>query len=176
MIEDMLLKYIKEQYRLDWNGIHGIGHWMRVLRIARYLAPLNDANQKVVEAFALIHDACRHNDKSDRHHGFRAAKMAARLNSTCLLLDEHELELLDRACRYHDRGMITREPTIGTCWDADRLDLWRINCQPDRGYLSTAAAMQDEIIAWAQGLYKSGHSANVRLPGDAGNEGMSANE
>jgi uncharacterized protein len=84
----------------------------------------------------------------------RAARLAARLNKEHLGLAEHELELLDRACRYHDRGMITKEPTIGTCWDADRLDLWRLDCRPDRSYLSTEAAMDEEVITWTQGLIR----------------------
>ena len=154
MIDDTLLAYIKQQYQLQWDGIHGIDHWTRVWRIGMFLAPLTGANQKVVGLFAFIHDACRQTDKADRHHGMRAARLAARLNKEHLGLDEHELELLDRACRYHDRGMITREPTIGTCWDADRLDLWRIDCRPEKSYLSTGAAMDDEVITWAQGLIR----------------------
>ena len=149
---ERLLACLRKQYRLDWNGIHGIGHWTRVWRIGCFLSPLIGANQKVVEAFAWIHDACRHHDKADRHHGTRSARLAAKLNSDYLHLDKDELELLDRACRYHDRGMTTKEPTIGTCWDADRLDLWRIDCRPDRSYLSTEVALDEEVILWAKVL------------------------
>lgn len=152
MIAEQLLMYLKGQYCLNWDGIHGVGHWNRVWKIGMLLSPLTGANQKVVEAFAFIHDACRLTDKSDRNHGLRSARLAAKLNADYLHLEEHELALLDRACHYHERGMITREPTIGTCWDADRLDLWRIDCYPDRDYLSTDAAKSDEIIRWAQGL------------------------
>lgn len=151
-MDQHLLDYIKQQCRLDWNGIHGIGHWTRVWRIGMFLCTLTGANQKVVDAFAWIHDACRHTDKADRHHGTRSARLAAKLNDEYLHLDEQEMELLDRACRYHDRGMTTREPTIGTCWDADRLDLWRIDCRPDRSYLSTEAAQDEEVINWTKGL------------------------
>ena len=150
--EDDLLAYLKKQYILEWDGIHGYNHWVRVLRIGLFLAPLTGANQRVVRAFAYIHDACRAIDKADRHHGMRAARLAAKLNKDYLRLSDEELELLDRACRYHDRGMITKDPTIGTCWDADRLDLWRIDCKPDQSYLSTDAAQDEELIEWARGL------------------------
>jgi hypothetical protein len=32
---------------------------------------------------------------------------------------------------------ILSDPTIGTCRDADRLDLWRVHLQPDERYMST---------------------------------------
>lgn len=40
MIDEQLLKYIKGQYLLDWDGIHGFGHWTRVWRIGMLLASL----------------------------------------------------------------------------------------------------------------------------------------
>lgn len=163
MIDEQLLAYIKKQYLVDWDGIHGIGHWTRVWRIGMLLAPLTGANQRVVGFFAFVHDACRRDDKKDRHHGTRSARLAAKINTEYLHLDEHELELLDRACRYHERGMITREPTIGTCWDADRLDLRRIECRPDRNYLSTDSAKDEDVIQWARELsHAPGLKMNVK--------------
>jgi uncharacterized protein len=44
---------------------------------------------------------------------------------------------LFEACRYHADGYISDEPTIGTCWDADRLDLWRVHVQPDARHMNT---------------------------------------
>jgi len=152
MIDGQLLAYIKKQYLLDWDGIHGVGHWTRVWRTGMLLTPLTGANKRVVGLFAFLHDVCRRDDKGDHHHGTRSGRLAAKINAEYLHLEEHELELLDRACRYHERGMITREPTIGTCWDADRLDLWRIECRPDRSYLSTDAAQDEEVIMWAKEL------------------------
>ena len=37
------------------------------------------------------------------------------------------------------------DPTIGACWDADRLNLWRVGVAPARGMLSTAAARSAEV-------------------------------
>ena len=45
MITKRLLETIRQQYRLPWDGIHGIGHWARVrengLRIAAGLSGVN---------------------------------------------------------------------------------------------------------------------------------------
>ncbi|MBB6018173.1 hypothetical protein HNQ04_003450 [Deinococcus radiopugnans ATCC 19172] len=30
------------------------------------------------------------------------------------------------ACKHHASGQTTDEPTLGACWDADRLDLPRV--------------------------------------------------
>ena len=54
--------------------------------------------------------------------------------------------LLDRGVRAatgrveHTDGTISDDPTIGCCWDADRLDLPRVGMQPDPALLSTEAA------------------------------------
>jgi uncharacterized protein len=34
---------------------------------------------------------------------------------------------------------VSEHPTIGTCWDADRLDLGRVGARPDPKYMSTEA-------------------------------------
>jgi uncharacterized protein len=52
------------------------------------------------------------------------------------LSDEH-LELLGYACKWHAHGRLSADPTIGTCWDADRLDLGRVGIAPEAGYMST---------------------------------------
>lgn len=39
--------------------------------------------------------------------------------------------------RDHDKGETTTDPTIGCCWDADRLDLGRVGKKPDPAYMST---------------------------------------
>jgi hypothetical protein len=49
-------------------------------------------------------------------------------------------------------GGTTSDPTIGACWDADRLDLWRLGRRPDPMLLSTPAARDPDTIEWARGL------------------------
>jgi uncharacterized protein len=42
---------------------------------------------------------------------------------------------------------LTRDVTIQTCWDADRLDLGRVGTKPNPTYLGTAAARNQEFMA-----------------------------
>ncbi|TML82741.1 MAG: hypothetical protein E6G09_09645, partial [Actinobacteria bacterium] len=44
-----------------------------------------------------------------------------------------------RSSRRSDRGLTTTNPTIGCCWDADRLDLGRVGIEPDPELMSTIA-------------------------------------
>jgi uncharacterized protein len=48
------------------------------------------------------------------------------------------VELLQKACSWHTRGKLSEDPTIGACWDADRLDLTRIGETPKARFMSTA--------------------------------------
>ena len=55
-------------------------------------------------------------------------------------LEQNRLDLLAAACDDHADGVVSAEPTIGACWDADRLDLPRVGIRPDPMLLSTDAA------------------------------------
>jgi len=147
-----VLAVIRLQYRLDWNGIHGVGHWRRVLAIGLRLAAATGADPQVVTAFALIHDARRLSDSSDPGHGKRAGNLARRLNPRFLHLDTTQLRHLVLACTYHAQGQTALDPTVGTCWDADRLDLSRLAICPEPGLLSTAAATTAEMLRWSWNL------------------------
>ncbi|MCA9794566.1 MAG: hypothetical protein KC910_22315, partial [Candidatus Eremiobacteraeota bacterium] len=37
----------------------------------------------------------------------------------------------------HEKGRVSQDPTIGACWDADRLDLDRVGKAPDPDLMST---------------------------------------
>jgi uncharacterized protein len=54
-------------------------------------------------------------------------------------LDPDRLALLEHAIRNHTKGRTTTDPIIGTCWDADRLDLGRVGMRPHERYMSTKA-------------------------------------
>ncbi|MDP9256978.1 MAG: hypothetical protein M3Q31_10540, partial [Actinomycetota bacterium] len=43
-------------------------------------------------------------------------------------------------CTHHTEGRTTNDPTVGCCWDADRLDLRRLGVRPRARFLSTEAA------------------------------------
>jgi uncharacterized protein len=128
---------------------------MRVRRNGLLLAPLTGANKCVVELFAVLHDSCRHNDYHDPEHGPRAAELAYDFylegRIPCGL---EELNLLTKACEGHTHGDTHTDPTIATCWDADRLDLHRVGITPDPKRLCTDAAREPEMLlkteTWAK--------------------------
>lgn len=139
VVIDDLLNFLKEHYRLNWNGIHGAKHWARVRANGLAMAKENEANTVVVELFAFLHDSCRENDGHDPHHGPRAAELAISLQGNLIHLSATELDLLVAACRGHTHEKWHQDPTVGTCWDADRLDLTRIDIIPDPNRLITRA-------------------------------------
>jgi uncharacterized protein len=146
---DSLIEMIQEQFTLNWYGIHGILHWQRVKENGLRLAELTQANKRVVELFAYLHDSRRQNEGYDRQHGKRAAKYAMSLSGSIINLPTRDLDRLAYACRYHSDGMTEADITIQTCWDADRLDLGRVGIKPEPQYLCTDAARDPKIIEWA---------------------------
>jgi uncharacterized protein len=141
-----LLDAIRAGYQLSWHGFHGIGHWERVLENGRRLAPTTGADLVVVEFFAALHDSRRLNDDHDPDHGARATALIRELDPSLIPLTAGQREQLEVACRDHTHGTATPDPTIGTCWDADRLDLLRVWIRPDPRYLVTAAARDPAVI------------------------------
>ena len=120
------------------SPVHGVEHWLRVAANgAELAAETQGAQLPVVCLFALFHDAMRVNDGDDPAHGPRAAELALRL-APLLELGEGSLALLLEACKLHDRGLVSDDPTIGCCWDADRLDLPRVGTTPHPRFFSTA--------------------------------------
>jgi uncharacterized protein len=122
------------------NGFwHGSQHWMHEAWTGMNIA---DADPRVdrglVLIFAMIHDTHRVNEGRDPSHGQRAAEFAERINDSILKLPPEKLRVLMEACIEHDRGMITEDPTVGACWDSDRLQLKRVGITPHPKYLSTA--------------------------------------
>ncbi len=145
-----LLEAIRRGYVLRWHGIHGKPHWDRVCANGLRLAPHTGADSVVVELFAYLHDARRWNDGGDRQHGPRAADLARSLHRRGVLdLSGDRLAQLAEACADHTRGRKHTDPTIATCWDADRLDLWRVGIRPDPRHLCTDLARDPAVIAWA---------------------------
>ncbi len=148
-ISKTLIKKIREEFALDWNGIHGVRHWNRVRLNGLKLAKLNGANTEIIELFAFLHDSKRENDNKDPLHGHRAAQFAETLRWSFIHLNDQDFELLRYACKYHSDGLTQADLTVQTCWDADRLDLGRVGIQPNAMYLCTKEAKNPEIIEWA---------------------------
>lgn len=145
-----LFAAIRGGYILDWDGIHGAAHWARVRENGLRLAESTGARVDVVELFALLHDSRRRNEAIDDGHGARGARLARELHGEAFEIDEAGLFLLVEACSAHTDGTLTDEPTLGTCWDADRLDLPRCGIIPTPDRLCTAPARDPAVREWAR--------------------------
>ena len=122
------------------SRLHGEQHWQAVARAgAELIESGSGADPAVVFCFALVHDSQRLDDGTDPDHGPRAARSLASL-SPLIQLGETGLDVLAAACERHSRAGTDPDATVGTCFDADRLNLWRVGTWPDPALLSTAAA------------------------------------
>ncbi len=150
-----LVRTVLAGYQLDHHGIHGPGHWLRVRANGLALAAQTPgADVRVVELFALLHDCRRQHDGGNHGHGARAAAYAATLAEDGLLrLAAEPLERLLASAAGHELGKVSSDPTIGCCWDADRLELSRLGRRPVARLLSTAAAHDPamQAQAWRRG-------------------------
>lgn len=132
-----LWQIVEDQFHLDLSSVHGPSHWRRVLYNGELLAQQTGADLEVVRLFALFHDSRRENDGHDPEHGARGAELAAQLRGTHFELADDKFAILQYACRWHTKARHHTDPTIGTCWDADRLDLDRVGVTPRAEFMST---------------------------------------
>lgn len=121
--------------------IHGISHWKKVEKIGVILAKNTPgADCLVVRLFAIIHDSGRENELEDPGHGHRAAIRCKELfRQERLKISAQQFNKLKFICRHHSDGKISSDPTVGVCWDADRLDITRVGIVPDVNLFSTEA-------------------------------------
>lgn len=119
---------------------HGPIHWKQVEKFGLAVASENGANTEFVRLFAVLHDSCRENEGHDPEHGLRAARLAQGQRGKLFKLDDVLMEKLVYCCTWHDKGHTSTDLEIGTCWDADRLDLPRVGVNPQERYFSTDAA------------------------------------
>ena len=127
-----------------------MGHWARVLENGERLAALTGARLDVVRLFAVFHDACRINEGFDRGHGQRGAALARSMRGRDFHIDPAGMAQLDRACGLHTRRPTDSDITVATCFDADRLDLPRVNITVDPDRLATDQARDPVLIAWGR--------------------------
>src|SRR5688500_13684207 len=132
-------EHVESQFLLGPGSLHGPAHWRRVEGNGLMLARESRADEYVVRLFAVMHDSRRHDEGTDWGHGQRGAELARLLRGKLFDLDDARLDMLCDACAGHEKGNISADPTIGTCWDADRLDLGRVGARPDPAYMSTEA-------------------------------------
>lgn len=132
-----LWQLVAGQFHSPGYSVHGPDHWRRVERNGLLLATRTGADLTVVRLFALFHDSRRVNDGWDKGHGARGAEYAATLRGVAYELSDARFELLHHACVWHTDGDHHDDPTIATCWDADRLDLGRVGLIPSPEFMST---------------------------------------
>jgi hypothetical protein len=137
---------------------HGESHWRCVAATGLELAAgTEDADRALVFCFGLLHDTRRVDEAVDAGHGARAATFATELRDAGVLrLDGAPFRSLVSALRLHSGGRVSPDPTIGTCWDADRLHLPRVGIEPDPALLSTDRARAPRSLSGAERLRRDG--------------------
>ncbi len=134
---ERLWRVVSEQFLLGRDSLHGPSHWRRVETNGLLLATRTGADVTVVQLFAVFHDSRRENEGSDLEHGERGAGLARKMRGKYFELGDSAFEKLTYACSWHTRQRHHRDPTIGTCYDADRLDLGRVMIIPSPDFMST---------------------------------------
>lgn len=114
--------------RIYDTDIHGLAHWRQVEFNGLMLAKKTKADITVVRLFALFHDSKRESDGYDETHGSRGAEFAKKCRDEKLFeITDEQFEKLFHACTNHTTERRSGDPTIDTCYDADRLDLGRVD-------------------------------------------------
>jgi len=142
-----IIEKIKQAFKIDYFGIHGIDHWRRVYRNTQILSDHYNVKSEVFELFSLLHDSKRHDEFEDLHHGIRAARFARKLlDDGTIRLDANDAERLIYACANHTRSDKTHplfsDLIVQICFDSDRLDIGRVGMEVDERYLATGYAKE----------------------------------
>lgn len=157
---EKIWSHVTQNFKCRLESIHGPSHWRRVEQNGLKIAAINGANTEVVRLFAVFHDSQRKCDILDYKHGERSAQYITKQRGNLFELDDGSFSLLHYACKWHAHGKTSDDPTIGACWDADRLDLTRIKAIPHEKYMSTEPGRR---------LCKAIHSATPCLSPSAPN-------
>ena len=126
-------------HRLFISDLHGLEHWKQVEWNGLLLATETGADTAVVRLFALFHDSKRADDGYDEEHGPRGAEFAkACFKEHRLGITQEQFDNLYHACKFHTVEHRSGDATIDTCYDADRLDLGRVEIKPNPMKMATA--------------------------------------
>lgn len=132
-----LQAFVFSQKMTSENTVHGIDHWNQVEANALLLLPHTGADETVVRLFAIFHDSRRFDDGYDPEHGPRAAEFLTECRGDLFTLDDVRFDLLYHACYFHTKERFSGDKTIDTCYDADRLDLGRVDIRPNPDKMAT---------------------------------------
>jgi uncharacterized protein len=146
-----ILAFVRERSTCTYSWEHGEAHWKLVaqcgLRLGR---EVENCDTWIVLLFAVFHDAMRCDDGDDWEHGQRACELVHQMaahHARCL--SRKQEYVLATACLLHNRRIPCVHPTMGTCFDADRLNYPRGGTSLDTSQLSTRAAKDPRMIAWS---------------------------
>lgn len=129
---------------------HGPDHWRRVANNGLHLMrECKGADPVVVFLFSLFHDSMRENEHKDDGHGGRGCDFFYEIGREWP--EAYDLRGMQNAeigwaCIRHTDDIHHPNRTIGLCWDADRLDLMRVNKYPDPEYLNRGYSKKDAVI------------------------------
>lgn len=126
------------KFKLGPDSLHGPRHWKKVSKNGHLLSQQPGVDGLVLQLFAVLHDCCRNDEGTDPAHGARAAEFVTKIRIEHLSsLTDEQFDKLHHACRHHSGKSTHDDPTIGACFDADRLDLTRCGIIPDPSLMST---------------------------------------
>ncbi len=133
-----VLELVRTGAPLLASKFHGESHWERVALTGMAIwARVPVADPLVVVLFALLHDSRRVDEGYDPDHGGRAAQLVGEmLQAGRLPISNRQADLIQQACSEHSWAKRTEDPTLGACWDADRIDLRRFEIALDPARLS----------------------------------------
>ena len=137
--------FLARQYQLNHNRCHDIEYWFRVIINGRLIA----ADIEVIEHFALLHDMVRKDEKWGSLHGNRSVQFALSLSGSWIKLNRFQMQQLTEACRDHSMGHLSKDLTIQACWDADRLDVGKLDNMPNHTYPATNIASDPKFVKTA---------------------------
>lgn len=126
---------------------HGPEHWERVSDHGAAVARSMGIDPLVPHLFGLVHDSHREDEGMDPLHGRRSAAFVRETRGTLFhFLSDEQVCDLAHACELHSDGHTEGSPHVQACWDADRLDLWRVGIKPLPQYLCTPYAKRSPTI------------------------------
>lgn len=141
-----LVQAVCNQHKLDLNHTgHGLDHWCRVIDNGLRLSAITpNVDRDVIIAFGFLHDSGRTHDEHCEVHGKVAGVYVMRELDVLIPLTNEQKLMVSIACINHTSAQPGEFPlydeTLLTCFDADRLDLWRVGILPCNKYLFTDAA------------------------------------
>lgn len=144
-----IIEEIVQRFRLDLRGPHGMPHWARVYENAMQIADMlnmDAEDRQVLALFSVLHDSERVTDGPDPDHGTRGAQIAEEMRGTYFQMSDRHFAFLHKACKYHNQPVTCADPVVQTCWDADRLDLGRLNIRIDTSFLSNSTGQNPSLI------------------------------